>query len=610
MTNDTDRGLKLESLLSNSDLVKPIGRAEILLFQALAKGTEVQIDCSSIEPASKANPRSSYGWRSQLQIRGAFVRWVCLQIIRASGSIAPKLIIGGARFIESIVDLSGIRSPIAIEFLSCRFDIEPDFSEAHFSSVHLDRTWVPSLFAKAVVIDGELSMTGFASRGRVSLERASIGGDLNLQRDNQQDEPQLESTLGEERPRCNPDKEDGCNLILNCQNIRVGGSIYLDECVVWGLIDLTGAQIGADFDCGVSELNGLGNASLILEKVNISGQIFFEEGFLSRGEVRINNSIIKNGIYAAGGTFKPTSNSDDVSFRIENSLVSGDTNIAGPGPVCTMYGVSFRNSKFDSLTFQAAVGSYGLDLRDAKAITFVDFPENWPAKGSLHLNGFVYSRILIRVKGKEPVVLADQRLNWLERDTGSPTQPYMQFAKVLQEEGFEDDATMIMEKLKARQYGRSLVGDLMWGIGYGYEPIRVFGYLTALTGLGWVIYRRAHLAKRITPTEKDAYDDYKTLKGLPPHYTKFSPLIYSLENTFPLVNLGQASKWQPDPLAAKKKVNNDSPPLIVGLLNRLRSRFDEGTGFSFLRMFLWLQILLGWILATFFVAGLAGLIHK
>jgi hypothetical protein len=70
---------------------------------------------------------------------------------------------------------------------------------------------------------------------------------------------------------------------------------------------------------------------------------------------------------------------------------------------------------------------------------------------------------------------------------------------------------------------------------------------------------------------------------LPPHYPRFQPLMFSLETTFPLVKLGQADKWQPDPAAP-----------------------------GFMRILRWcirVQILLGWLFATLFLAAVSGIVQ-
>jgi hypothetical protein len=81
-------------------------------------------------------------------------------------------------------------------------------------------------------------------------------------------------------------------------------------------------------------------------------------------------------------------------------------------------------------------------------------------------------------------------------------------------------------------------------------------------------------AKRSAATSRSAGGAAK----LPDYYPRFQPLIFSFKNTFPLVKLGQADKWQPNPKSG-------------------------------LRWVVWIQILLGWRLATLFVAGVTGLVQ-
>jgi hypothetical protein len=85
------------------------------------------------------------------------------------------------------------------------------------------------------------------------------------------------------------------------------------------------------------------------------------------------------------------------------------------------------------------------------------------------------------------------------------------------------------------------------------------------------------------PTDKDAAERFVSRRELPPHYSIFSAPIYSLENTFPLVKLGQADKWQPDP------AGEQSRPL---------------------QRIIWLQNIAGWFLTTLFVAAVSGVVQK
>ncbi len=106
----------------------------------------------------------------------------------------------------------------------------------------------------------------------------------------------------------------------------------------------------------------------------------------------------------------------------------------------------------------------------------------------------------------------------------------------------------------------------------------------------------------MVPSDSDAYRTFKQNdSSLPESYIRFSPLVYSVENSLPLVKLGQADRWQPDPNAVKSSTLEKS---------RFRRFVRFLTSSKFVQWFLWVQIILGWILATLFAAGVTGIIRK
>ena len=74
------------------------------------------------------------------------------------------------------------------------------------------------------------------------------------------------------------------------------------------------------------------------------------------------------------------------------------------------------------------------------------------------------------------------------------------------------------------------------------------------------------------------------------HYEPLSPVAFSIENSLPLVKLGQIDYWGPDP----------SPRATTSTLHWGRLLFG----------FQRLQVLFGWILATLFVAAVTGIVQK
>jgi hypothetical protein len=136
----------------------------------------------------------------------------------------------------------------------------------------------------------------------------------------------------------------------------------------------------------------------------------------------------------------------------------------------------------------------------------------------------------------------------------------------------------------------------------------------------------------MVPTEKYACQSFK-YDGQPrAHYSRFAPLVFSVEHSLPLVKLGQADRWQPDPnpenplrrtafttsFERQRNWQRWLPRFLVffGLQadpnpEWVPSRLSRwGTSARFLRWFLWIQILRGWLLATLCFAGVTGIVCK
>ncbi len=305
----------------------------------------------------------------------------------------------------------------------------------------------------------------------------------------------------------------------------------------------------------------------------VKGCVFLSNGFRAEGEVLLLGAQIEGDLDCEGGAF--------------TELTGTKASING------------------SFSWRKVVEpeSAKVNLINASVGSILDDEASWPAPGNLSLDGFVYG--LISAGPRD----AQTRLRWLERQNGFSLQPYLQLARVLRGTGDDRGARHVLYEMEHRRRAREGRGwpTHVWGfvlrctIGYGYYPGRALWGLVALTALSGMLFWRGYAAGTIAPTDKDAYQSFAASGQLPAHYENFSPFVYSLENSFPLVKLGQAERWQPDPNPQRPAC----PPLksVSGLRCRAVSP-------GFLRCFRWVQICLGWILATLFVAGVTGIVRK
>lgn len=155
-----------------------------------------------------------------------------------------------------------------------------------------------------------------------------------------------------------------------------------------------------------------------------------------------------------------------------------------------------------------------------------DDPERWPAR--LALEGLRYAAL-------SPPSPAADRLRWLARDpTGYRPGPYEELAASYVRSG---ELAQARHVLYAKERGQHAAGSLLgrvWGaaqdmtIGYGYRPWRALPWLGLLVGAGSAIYRISPPAA-LNPAQA-------------PH---FNPVVYTTDLLLPVVDLGQASAFDP-----------------------------------------------------------------
>jgi hypothetical protein len=367
--------------------------------------------------------------------------------------------------------------------------------------------------------------------------------------------------------------------VLEADRLKLEGSLFLRR----GFradsgIALAGAHIGSDLSLvGAKLLNqprkGVRGKvkALRADRIVIGSSAFLRDKFSAEGDVELPEAQIGSDLDCSDATF-------------HGQVVASGATVKG-----RLLWTEIQDSARATLR-----------LMDASIGSLTDDKESWPGKGNLTLDGLSYHHIATAG------ISTDDRIRWLNLIPEFRPQPYRKLATVLKESGDERGGRRIMIEMERRLTGDTWYEQgwsclLRWTIGYGYYPERAIWGLSLLTGLSWIIFRRAKLAGAMSPTDKEACEHFNAGGGAPKYYPPFSPLVYSVENSLPLVKLGQAERWQPNP---------DGPKSDKGWRNWWNNLKGFYGSSAFLRRFLWFQIILGWILATFFLAGLTGLVQK
>ncbi len=377
---------------------------------------------------------------------------------------------------------------------------------------------------------------------------------------------------------------------LTAERSEIGGTVFLkDDFSATGQVNLRGAHIGADLECDKGSFQYPSGKALIAERAEINRSAFLRKGFSAQGEVTLEGSRIGTDLDCSKGKFE--------KFTLTESSVKG----------------GFYWNEVQAIT--------ELDLSDFAVGRLWSDKKSWPKQqGKLDLDGLVYGGISDDLKND-----GDWRLKWLALSDFS-AQPYRQLARVLRDLGDDEGSNQILMELEKRtreqarkkpalapeRWWLRTKDDISWAtIGYGISPLRALVEAGGLTLLGWIVFRRARVAGVMVPTDKDAYSDLRNHGRVPDNYPPFSPFMYSLENCIPLVKLGQDEHWQPDPSPKPQP----TAPISAGRSARLQKFLTEDlprsfTSSAFLRWCRWLIIILGWVLATFLVAGLSGIVKS
>jgi hypothetical protein len=335
------------------------------------------------------------------------------------------------------------------------------------------------------------------------------------------------------------------------------------------------ATIGGTLDFSAARVQSTDSPAISAIDSSIGGDALFHQGFATDGMVDFRLARIGHALSFNHAKFFGTQ---------DNGLNAERTRIDG-----SFYWVAI------TLTPRTQ-----LDLADAHAAELWDDQSSWPAPGNLMLNGFQYDGF-----GGDSPADARSRLAWLRRQPrGFHAQPYAELAKALVAAGESDDAVKVdiaQRVAQRRETGlgwpeRAWNALLQYTIGYGFIPLRALWWIMGFVALGTALFAWGYMMRLVSPTEEAAYESFMKNGTVPPHYPRFNAFVYSLENFLPVVDLHQGEYWRPNP-----------PHGAAGHLHPdLQKRPRAG---AFLRWYLWIHILAGWILTPLLAAGLSGLIH-
>jgi hypothetical protein len=596
--------------------------AEVKICHAASNGELAFCGPSDDQNHPTNDPDKAGQWGTERHIKADLIRWLC---VTAKEQVDPSGIqIFGARLIGAL-HLSHVTVPFPLAFACCQFSGEINLEGAHTRTVSFVKTFVGSIFADGAVIQGAVFLRdGSHCSGELRFTSAQIEGQFNCSRGI------LERAGGP--------SSDGSLAALILDGAVVNGAVLLrDGFRATSEVRMLRARIGADLDCEAGWFSGSKNPSddylspaLDVDGVTVGGSIYLRHGFRADGLVKLLGARIGLNLDCMGGEFNSAPREKLSGTReslgadlaiIEGSALLSEGFLAtglvrfissriGGDLRCTnatfQSGLVVERARIDGTLYWrdiAVQATTQLDLMNTTAGSLSDDQASWPTAGYLQLHGFSYERISL----SSPKAV-QTRLGWLARMKQFSRQPYRQLAHVLRDEGDDTGARRVlfgMEHLRRQEENRGWLAYIRntafrVTIGYGFYPGRALLGLLILVVFGFSFYVGGYFAGSIAPTDKDAYGSFRKNNQLPPNYGSFHAFLYSLENSFPLVKLGQADRWQPDPDPQWQCKASRSPSRILCLIT-------SPATMGVLRV---VQICFGWFLATMGVAAVTGIVRK
>jgi hypothetical protein len=547
--------------------------------------------------ASLNDPDFADSWPSSREIRAALIRWLCTNRDAVTFVDARGLMVLGAK-ITGELDLSFTSIAFPVLLFRCRLIADANFQYANLNLLSLPGSVTRGIFADRLVARAVQLRNGFHAEGEVCLRGAEIAGDLDCGN-------------GEFR---NPGKES-----LNCDGLKVGGDVFLRNGFKSdGEVRLLGAQVGL-LDCSGGQFLNPGRKALSCDELRSVGGVLFRDGFTAEGAVRLLGANIDGNLDCAGAQIRASSGeafncdvirvarsiflrsdfSAEGEVRFVGAQIGGDLTIKN----CTLSAKTTINAQGATVTgelFWRDLGNAGgqieatLDLNHAIVGPIGDDEMSWPKAGNLILDGFVYTRFAMGPTD------ATRRLGWIDRQPQGRflPQPFLQLAKVLRESGDNAGAREVLTQMEDSRLEHGNLGRMsrIWqwikwcGIGYGYKPWRALNLGLGIVAVSAIFFWLGYRAGAVTPTDRTAFQIFETQSmgdqnsNSLAYYPRFYSLIFSLDTFLPIINLGEKDHWRPNS--------------------------NMGAWGQILQFWLWIEIALGWLLTTLFVAGLTAIIRS
>jgi hypothetical protein len=512
---------------------------------------------------------------ANLAMNGAtFTRKVSLNAAKVGRSafLRKGALRKGATF-KAEVDLIGVDIGFNLEMDGANFDGKVNLNSAKVGGSAFLRDG--SNFKAEVVlvgasIDADLDMTGSSFEDSVNLNSAKVGGSAYL-RDGVFKGVNLGSaSIGANLGMTGATFEGAVNL----NSAKVGGSAFLSNSAFKD-VDLLGASIDASLVITGATFEG----KVSLSSAKVGGTAFLRDGATFK-DVDLIGADIGSDLDFSNASFTGRVDMTGCHVKRELRLGSSEHQPARWGQTALLV---LRN---------AQVGALQDRWRDPSV-------NSWPK--ALELEGFTFDRIGgLFGTGEEANMMARQSrcyVDWLAKDLGSSAQPYEHLASLFRRAGDPGKANDLLFAARERRRRLALSGVDNWGHRKDREVLRGVGLWLLRWTIGYGLGNRYFLVLLWVGGLSLLGMCVLILFGTqsPALWPPLSLFFASLDQLLPIITLNKAYDVLifGDPSARL----DPQPPWL------LPQPF-------WVQVYFYVHMMVGWVLGSFIVAGLAGLTQR
>jgi hypothetical protein len=449
--------------------------AELRVWRAFARGERVDFRTRDGEDAA-----DGASWGPERTLRASVLKALLLHAPQEDGEIAAMKV-SGARITGPLDLTHALLDSHPVRLSHCHFTERPELYGIQLRRLSLHGSVLPGLGLGSARVDGTLRLSGCRISGPVQLAGTQISGALFLE--------DAELTA-----------PDGAGPVLKLNQAVINDDLWAPRLRARGEIRLNGASVTGSVNFRETRLDrDQGGLAIDAQTLTVEGD------FLLR-EARVRGWVGLRGARIAGRldlSYAHLSNPSGAALRATSATI---------GELWLRRGPAMEGT---------------LNLRRAQVeVLFVE-PEMLPQR--VLISGLGYTSLT-------PHEPAERRLPMLERDgDGYVPHAYEQLTAAYRRIG-DDHAARLVQLAKQRRHRSTLAWyGRLWGhvqdavVGYGFRPMRAFGWLLSLLAVGSVAYALEH-----PPPLK------------PGEAPDFNPVFYTLDLLLPVISFGQEAAFAPE----------------------------------------------------------------